>query len=208
MTTASGLKITDTQVGTGATPRPGQICVMHYTGWLYQNGAKSQKFDSSLDRGQPFEFPLAQRGSSPAGTRGASPHEGRRQAHPHRIASSQRRRFDRALCARPTSRSTAPSRTAARRLPGLFESEMDQQIQPRRSCSEMDLRSAVRRRVPSALPARRSTPCPRRSPAASLAALDIRDARQRAAERVHPARRGPSADRPIGESEACRRPAR
>jgi peptidylprolyl isomerase len=58
MTTASGLQITDTQVGTGATPKPGQICVMHYTGWLYQNGAKGKKFDSSLDRGQPFEFPI------------------------------------------------------------------------------------------------------------------------------------------------------
>ncbi len=58
MTTPSGLQITDTQVGTGATPRPGQICVMHYTGWLYVNGAKGKKFDSSVDRGQPFEFPI------------------------------------------------------------------------------------------------------------------------------------------------------
>ena len=58
MTTPSGLKITDTKIGTGATPRPGQTCVMHYTGWLYQNGAKGQKFDSSLDRGKPFEFPI------------------------------------------------------------------------------------------------------------------------------------------------------
>jgi peptidylprolyl isomerase len=61
MTTPSGLKITDTKVGIGATPKPGQICVMHYTGWLYQNGAKGQKFDSSVDRGQPFEFPIGQR---------------------------------------------------------------------------------------------------------------------------------------------------
>jgi peptidylprolyl isomerase len=58
VTTPSGLKITDSKVGTGATPRTGQICVMHYTGWLYQNGAKGQKFDSSVDRGQPFEFPI------------------------------------------------------------------------------------------------------------------------------------------------------
>ena len=58
MTTPSGLQITDTTIGTGATPKPGQICVMHYTGWLYQDGAKGKKFDSSLDRGQPFEFPL------------------------------------------------------------------------------------------------------------------------------------------------------
>jgi len=61
VTTPSGLKITDTVVGTGATPKPGQICVMHYTGWLSQNGAKGQKFDSSVDRGRPFEFPIGQR---------------------------------------------------------------------------------------------------------------------------------------------------
>ena len=61
MTTASGLQIIDTQVGTGPSPRTGQTCVMHYTGWLYENGAKGKKFDSSLDRGQPFEFPIGQR---------------------------------------------------------------------------------------------------------------------------------------------------
>jgi peptidylprolyl isomerase len=60
MTTPSGLKITDSTVGTGATPKPGQICVMHYTGWLYEGGAKGKKFDSSVDRGQPFEFPIGQ----------------------------------------------------------------------------------------------------------------------------------------------------
>jgi peptidylprolyl isomerase len=58
MTTASGLQIADIKGGTGATPKTGQICVMHYTGWLYQNGAKGAKFDSSVDRGQPFEFPI------------------------------------------------------------------------------------------------------------------------------------------------------
>ena len=56
MTTASGLKIEDSKAGTGATPRRGQTCVMHYTGWLYVNGAKGKKFDSSVDRGDPFEF--------------------------------------------------------------------------------------------------------------------------------------------------------
>ncbi len=61
VTTPSGLKIIDTKVGTGATPRRGQTCVMHYTGWLYENGAKGKKFDSSRDRGQPFEFPLGMR---------------------------------------------------------------------------------------------------------------------------------------------------
>lgn len=58
MTTASGLQIIDTTVGTGASPKPGQTCVMHYTGWLYENGQKTKKFDSSVDRGQPFEFPI------------------------------------------------------------------------------------------------------------------------------------------------------
>ena len=31
---------------------------MHYTGWLWENGAKGKKFDSSVDRGTPFSFPL------------------------------------------------------------------------------------------------------------------------------------------------------
>jgi peptidylprolyl isomerase len=61
MTTASGLQIIDTKVGTGATPKPGQICVVHYTGWLYQDGQKGKKFDSSLDRNDPLEFPVGQR---------------------------------------------------------------------------------------------------------------------------------------------------
>jgi peptidylprolyl isomerase len=59
-TTRSGLKIIDTNPGTGATPKPGQTCVMHYTGWLYENGKKGKKFDSSVDRGEPFEFRIGQ----------------------------------------------------------------------------------------------------------------------------------------------------
>ena len=55
-TTASGLQIIDTTAGTGASPKTGQTCVMHYTGWLYNDGVKGKKFDSSVDRGQPFEF--------------------------------------------------------------------------------------------------------------------------------------------------------
>src|SRR5258705_2025775 len=58
MTTASGLQVIDSKVGTGASPKSGQICVMHYTGWLYVNGAKGKKFDSSVDRNEPFEFPV------------------------------------------------------------------------------------------------------------------------------------------------------
>jgi peptidylprolyl isomerase len=56
--TASGLEYEDTQVGTGPSPKQGQTCVMHYTGWLWVNGAKGPKFDSSVDRGEPFEFPI------------------------------------------------------------------------------------------------------------------------------------------------------
>lgn len=59
MTTApSGLQIQDTAAGTGESPKTGQRCVMHYTGWLYEDGKKGKKFDSSLDRGQPFEFAI------------------------------------------------------------------------------------------------------------------------------------------------------
>jgi len=61
MTTPSGLKITDSKVGTGASPETGQTVVVHYTGWLFENGAKGKKFDSSVDRGQPFEFPIGTR---------------------------------------------------------------------------------------------------------------------------------------------------
>jgi peptidylprolyl isomerase len=61
MTTASGLQIVDSKAGTGAMPKRGQICVMHYTGWLYENGVKGKKFDSSVDRNQPFEFPIGQK---------------------------------------------------------------------------------------------------------------------------------------------------
>ena len=56
----TGLQWEDVKVGTGATPKSGQTCVMHYTGWLWEEGAKGKKFDSSVDRGQPFEFPLGQ----------------------------------------------------------------------------------------------------------------------------------------------------
>jgi FKBP-type peptidyl-prolyl cis-trans isomerase len=58
MKTASGLEISDAVVGTGASPATGQTCVMHYTGWLYENGAKTKKFDSSVDRGSPFSFKI------------------------------------------------------------------------------------------------------------------------------------------------------
>lgn len=55
-TTGSGLSFEDLVVGTGASPRVGQTVVVHYTGWL----TDGKKFDSSVDRGQPFKFPLGQ----------------------------------------------------------------------------------------------------------------------------------------------------
>ena len=56
ITTASGLKYIDLTEGAGDIPEPGQVAVVHYAGWL-EDGTK---FDSSVDRGQPFKFPLGQ----------------------------------------------------------------------------------------------------------------------------------------------------
>ena len=56
--TSDGMGIIDTKVGTGPSPKPGQTVVVHYTGWLYEGGKRGKKFDSSRDRGQPFEFPI------------------------------------------------------------------------------------------------------------------------------------------------------
>jgi peptidylprolyl isomerase len=58
VTTSSGLQMIDTKPGTGASPKQGQTAVVHYTGYLNDNGNKGKKFDSSVDRGQPFEFPV------------------------------------------------------------------------------------------------------------------------------------------------------
>ena len=51
-TTSSGLKYADLVVGSGDQPQTGQTCKVHYTGWL----TDGTKFDSSVDRGEPFEF--------------------------------------------------------------------------------------------------------------------------------------------------------
>ena len=57
-TTPSGLQYEDTVIGSGDAARPGDRVGVHYTGWLYADGSKGAKFDSSKDRGTPFEFPL------------------------------------------------------------------------------------------------------------------------------------------------------
>jgi len=56
--TPSGLKYVDTKVGDGAAATSGKKVSVHYTGWLDNNGEKGRKFDSSVDRGQPFQFNL------------------------------------------------------------------------------------------------------------------------------------------------------
>ena len=53
-TTTSGLEYWDITVGTGTTAVAGKTVKVHYTGWL----TTGKKFDSSVDRGQPFSFSL------------------------------------------------------------------------------------------------------------------------------------------------------
>jgi FKBP-type peptidyl-prolyl cis-trans isomerase FkpA len=57
-TTPSGLQYEVTTLGQGDIATAGNYVQVHYTGWLFQNGEVGEKFDSSKDRGQPFEFPL------------------------------------------------------------------------------------------------------------------------------------------------------
>ena len=54
ITTTSGLQYEELQTGEGALAEAGQHVTVHYTGWL----TDGTKFDSSLDRGNPFSFPL------------------------------------------------------------------------------------------------------------------------------------------------------
>jgi FKBP-type peptidyl-prolyl cis-trans isomerase FkpA len=57
-TTPTGLQYEDSVVGAGAEACAGQQVTVHYTGWLWQDGVKGAKFDSSKDRHDPFEFGL------------------------------------------------------------------------------------------------------------------------------------------------------
>lgn len=54
----SGLKYKILTAGNGAKPKKGQTVVVHYTGWLEEKGEPGKKFDSSVDRGQMFRFPI------------------------------------------------------------------------------------------------------------------------------------------------------
>ncbi len=61
VTTPSGLQYVDLTVGNGDVAKTGDQVSVHYTGWLQKpDGSKGQKFDSSKDRGQPFQFALGQ----------------------------------------------------------------------------------------------------------------------------------------------------
>lgn len=55
-TTTSGLAYEVVKEGTGVAPQRGQHVTVHYTGWLDDAGKPGKKFDSSVDRGQPFVF--------------------------------------------------------------------------------------------------------------------------------------------------------
>ena len=59
-TTETGLSYVDAEVGEGTEADNGNKVSVHYTGWLDQAGNKGKKFDSSVDRGQPFSFVLGQ----------------------------------------------------------------------------------------------------------------------------------------------------
>jgi peptidylprolyl isomerase len=52
------VKIEDTLIGTGAVVESGDVVEVHYTGWLWTDGVRGEKFDSSLDRGQTASFPI------------------------------------------------------------------------------------------------------------------------------------------------------
>ena len=58
MVTAGGTQMIDMKLGAGAVAVPGGMVAVHYTGWLWQDGLKGKKFDSSRDRGEPFVFAL------------------------------------------------------------------------------------------------------------------------------------------------------
>ncbi len=58
ITTPSGLQYEEVTAGNGTEAVKGKQVSVHYTGWLNTGGKKGTKFDSSVDRGQPFRFVL------------------------------------------------------------------------------------------------------------------------------------------------------
>ena len=75
---------TETKIGTGPEAQTGQTVTVHYTGWLYDEAApqnRGKKFDSSVDRGEPFSFSPRRRPRHKGLGPGRCRHESRRQTH-------------------------------------------------------------------------------------------------------------------------------
>jgi FKBP-type peptidyl-prolyl cis-trans isomerase FkpA len=69
------LQIVDAVTGSGAEARPGRVVRVHYTGWLFDAAKadkRGNKFDSSKDNGQPFEFNLGAREVIPGWDQGVA----------------------------------------------------------------------------------------------------------------------------------------
>ena len=96
ITTSSGLQYIEHEVGSGDIAKAGDTVDVHYTGWLYNDGEKGTKFDSSVDRGQTFSFPLGAGRVIKGWDEGVCRHAAGRQTHPDPQARSwlwrQRRR--------------------------------------------------------------------------------------------------------------------
>jgi FKBP-type peptidyl-prolyl cis-trans isomerase FkpA len=89
VTTDSGLKYQVLKIGTGEVARAGQTVTVHYTGWL----TDGTKFDSSVDRGEPFAFKLGARQVIPGwdeGVAGMKVGEKRRLTIPSNLAYGKR----------------------------------------------------------------------------------------------------------------------
>lgn len=56
ITTITGLQFKDLKIGDGPTPRPGQTCLVNFTGSLYQDGKRGREFENSLSSGKPHGF--------------------------------------------------------------------------------------------------------------------------------------------------------
>ncbi len=88
---ASGLKVTDTVVGTGATPKSGQTCVMHYTGWLYETAPRAEVRQLGRSRRALRVHHRRRPSHRGLGSRRRH-HEGRRQAHARHSGRARLRR--------------------------------------------------------------------------------------------------------------------
>jgi len=91
-TTASGLSYEDTRPGEGATPAKGQTCVMHYTGWLWVDGKKGEKFGQLARSRATVHVPARPRPRHRRLGRGHRVDANRRSAHAAHSARTRLRR--------------------------------------------------------------------------------------------------------------------